>query len=83
MSDFYYKKPKGSNFQTCKSFTSLWYFVEFTHFSKTLSNLCIHNSIAGEANVAADEKIGYSGEDVPTDAPKNFALDEVSTVTQI
>ena len=50
---------------------------------KTLSNLCIHNSIAGEANVAADEKIGYSGEDVPTDAPKNFALDEVSTVTQI
>ena len=70
-------------YQKCKIFASIRNFAEFAHFSKTLSNLCIHNSIAGEANVAADEKIGYSGEDVPTDAPKNFALDEVSTVTQI
>ena len=31
----------------------------------------------GEANVAAEEVIGYSGEDTPAEAPKNFILHEV------
>ena len=35
-----------------------------------------HNDL-GEANVAAEEVIGYSGEDVPTDPPTNL---EVNTI---
>ncbi len=35
-----------------------------------------HNDL-GEANVAAEEVIGYSGEDVPTHAPTNLQLNEV------
>ena len=32
-----------------------------------------HNA-KGEANVAAEEIIGYSGEDVPAEAPENFMI---------
>ena len=35
-----------------------------------------HNA-RGEANVAAEEIIGYSGEDIPKDAPRNFTLNDV------
>ena len=35
-----------------------------------------HNDV-GEANVAANEEIGHSGEDVPTHAPKKFTLNQV------
>jgi hypothetical protein len=35
-----------------------------------------HNE-KGEANVAAEEVIGYSGEDIPAEAPTNFTLREV------
>jgi len=35
-----------------------------------------HNA-KGEANVAAEEVIGYSGEDTPAEAPTNFILHEV------
>lgn len=35
-----------------------------------------HNQ-KGEANVAAEEKIGYSGEDIPAEAPTNFTLNDV------
>lgn len=35
-----------------------------------------HNA-KGEANVVAEEVIGYSGEDVPAEAPTNFTLREV------
>lgn len=35
-----------------------------------------HNE-KGEANVAAEEVVGYSGEDIPADAPTNFTLREV------
>ena len=35
-----------------------------------------HNDL-GEANVAAEEVTGYSGEDEPLDAPKNLILNEV------
>ncbi|KAK6624567.1 hypothetical protein RUM44_011426 [Polyplax serrata] len=35
----------------------------------------------GEANVAAKEVIGYSGEDVPLVAPQNFTLVQVTTST--
>jgi len=31
----------------------------------------------GEADVAAEEVIGYSGEDIPKDAPGNFTLNQV------
>ena len=35
-----------------------------------------HNA-KGEANVSPEEFIGYSGEDVPAEAPTNFTLNEV------
>ncbi|XP_046388931.1 neuroglian isoform X2 [Ischnura elegans] len=35
----------------------------------------------GEANVSPKEAIGYSGEDVPTQAPKNFTLVQVTGAT--
>ncbi len=35
-----------------------------------------HNQ-KGEANVAAEEVIGYSGEDTPAEAPNNFECKEV------
>lgn len=31
----------------------------------------------GEANVAAQEVTGYSGEDVPLEAPSNFTLNQI------
>ena len=31
----------------------------------------------GEANVAAQEVTGYSGEDVPLEAPTNFTLNQI------
>ncbi|XP_034235912.1 neuroglian isoform X2 [Thrips palmi] len=35
----------------------------------------------GEANVAPKEVIGYSGEDVPLQAPQNFTIEEVTSAT--
>ncbi len=35
-----------------------------------------HNE-KGEANVAAEEVVGYSGEDIPAESPTNFTLREV------
>lgn len=35
-----------------------------------------HNE-KGEANVAAEDVIGYSGEDIPAEAPRNFSLEKV------
>lgn len=35
----------------------------------------------GEANVAPKEIVGYSGEDVPLQAPLNFTIEEVSSAT--
>ena len=35
-----------------------------------------HNDL-GEANVAAKEVIGYSGEDVPTDPPEKLVVNEI------
>lgn len=35
----------------------------------------------GESNVSPQEVIGYSGEDVPTEAPTNFTVLEVSSAT--
>ncbi|KAK7793446.1 hypothetical protein R5R35_010061 [Gryllus longicercus] len=35
----------------------------------------------GEANVAPQEVIGYSGEDVPTQAPSNFTLESIADST--
>ena len=40
-------------------------------------NLQVAHNDLGEANVAAEEVIGYSGEDVPTDPPTNL---EVNTI---
>lgn len=39
-----------------------------------------HNAL-GDSNVAAEEIIGYSGEDIPTEAPANFTLVQVTTST--
>ncbi|XP_017136257.1 neuroglian isoform X1 [Drosophila miranda] len=35
----------------------------------------------GESNVAAEEVIGYSGEDRPLDAPTNFTMRQITTAT--
>ena len=35
----------------------------------------------GEANVAAREVVGYSGEDVPLEAPSNFTLKRIEDAT--
>lgn len=35
----------------------------------------------GDANVSPSEEIGYSGEDVPTEAPTNFSLVQVQSAT--
>jgi len=45
-------------------------------FQKYRIKVIAHNQI-GEANVAAEEVVGYSGEAEPSEAPKNFTLREV------
>ena len=48
----------------------------FVVFCRYKIKIVAHNDL-GEANVAAEEVAGYSGEDVPTDAPTNLLLNEV------
>ncbi|TRY75568.1 hypothetical protein TCAL_04520 [Tigriopus californicus] len=45
-------------------------------YSKYKIKVVAHNQ-KGEANVAAEEVLGYSGEDIPAEAPTSFALQEV------
>ena len=45
-------------------------------YQRYIIKMVAHNEL-GEANVAAEEVIGFSGEDVPLDAPKNLTLNEV------
>lgn len=45
-------------------------------FKRYRIKVVAHNS-KGEANIAAEEVIGHSGEDIPAEAPKNFVLREV------
>ena len=45
-------------------------------FTRYKIKVVAHNQ-KGEANIAAEEVIGYSGEAEPSEAPKNFKLNEV------
>jgi len=45
-------------------------------FTRYKIKVVAHNQ-RGEANIAAEEVIGYSGEAEPSEAPKNFKLNEV------
>lgn len=45
-------------------------------YQRYIIKIVAHNDL-GEANVAAEEVIGYSGEDVPTERPTNLQLIDI------
>ena len=51
--------------------------IHYTQFINIfLIEIVAHNDL-GEANVAAEEFIGYSGEDVPTEPPTSLEVNEI------